>query len=101
LGSKDSYVVWPAYLDYTISRGRGRKIGKGVAVNRPSAEEVFRAAKNLGLNPIMENKKYPKSWYEHTKRIVVDKRLESKTKTIKAIAEEILKERGMKKSHKF
>jgi signal recognition particle subunit SRP19 len=68
-------IIWPANLDLNKTEKEGRKIPKKYAVNTPKLREISRAAKKLGLNPEMENdKSYPKSWWENTGRVIVDKK---------------------------
>ncbi len=67
-------VLWPVYIDSTKSRGKGRKISKRDAVPRPRVEEIVEAAEILGLKPIVEDKNYPRLWWEQEKRVVVLKK---------------------------
>ena len=79
-------VLWPVNIDATASRGEGRKIPLRYAVRKPRVEEIVEAARELGLNPEVEEARYPRRWWEQRQRIVVDK-LGSKLKTLIAIAE--------------
>lgn len=81
-------VVWPAYLDASLSRGEGRRIPLREAVRRPRAEEIVEAAKRLGLNPEVEEARHPRRWWEQRQRVVVDK-LGSKLQTLRALAAEV------------
>jgi len=68
-------VIWPANIDLNKTEKEGRKIPKKYAVNTPKLREISRAANKLGLNPDVENdKSYPKSWWENTGRVIVDKK---------------------------
>ena len=68
-------IIWPANLDSKRSVREGRKIPKKSAVSSPKLREISRAASKLGLNPEVENdKSYPKSWWENTGRVIVDKK---------------------------
>ena len=86
-------VVWPENIDSRKSRGRGRKVPLKFSVKNPTIDEIYKAAEKLGLNPEIEEKKYPKNWWESKGRVVVDKK-GSKLETLKLIAIEILKMRG-------
>ncbi len=66
-------VVWPAYLDSTLSRSRGRRIPLAVAVRKPTVDEIVSAAKSLGLDPKIEDSSYPKDPFSNNKRVVVRK----------------------------
>ncbi len=81
-------VIWPSNIDASKSRGEGRKIPKRDAVPRPRVEEIVEAAQRLGLNPEVEDARYPRAWWEDRQRVVVDK-LGSKLETMRAIAREI------------
>ena len=81
-------VLWPVNIDATASRGEGRKIPLRYAVRKPRVEEIVEAARELGLNPEVEEARYPRRWWEQRQRIVVDK-LGSKLKTLIAIAEAV------------
>ena len=74
LRDRDKYVIWPAYINKANSRNGGRIIRKKQSIGSPEIKEIEQAAVELGLNPILEkDKKYPKSWWEASGRILVDK----------------------------
>ena len=86
---KDRMIIWPAYMDQSKSRSNGRIIPKRVSVKSPKLSEIADAAQKLGLNPDAEpDKFYPKSWWEHSGRVIVDK-TSSKATIAKQIAEKI------------
>ncbi len=67
-------IIWPANIDSKRTINEGRKIPKKHALSSPKLREISRAASKLGLNPEVENdKSYPKSWWEKTGRVIVDK----------------------------
>jgi signal recognition particle subunit SRP19 len=86
-------VIYPSYLDFYDSKTQGRKVSRFFSVQRPTAKEIYSAAERLGLNPVIEKKKYPKAWWEETERVIVSKSV-SKRETLKMIAAEIKKMRG-------
>ena len=51
---EDKYVVWPVYFDKSVSKLGGRKVPKKHAVEKPSLENIAKAAKSLGLHPVLE-----------------------------------------------
>ena len=51
---RDKWVIWPIYIDATASRKQGRKISRERAVKNPTADDIVKAAKKLGLNPVKE-----------------------------------------------
>ena len=68
-------TIWPANIDSTKTVKEGRKIPKNNAVSIPKLREISRAATKLGLNPEVEkDKSYPKSWWESSGRVIVDKK---------------------------
>jgi len=88
-------VVWAAYIDSTLSRNDGRKISRKYCVKKPRLEEIIEAAERLGLNPVVEEAKFPRLWNVYQKRVIVDKR-GSKIKTLVMISEEIKRIRQSK-----
>ena len=83
---EDKYVVWPIYFDKSVSRFSGRKVSKKNAVDKPSIEAISKAAKSLGLNPILEkNTAYPSKHWKKEGRILIDKK-EPKNKLLVKIA---------------
>ena len=89
---RDKWVLWPIYFDLKASR-KGRKLPKNLAMNDPNVEEIYKAAKKLGLNPIKEEKSYPSRWWRKEGRVLVDKK-DSKMKTLRKVAEIIKKSRA-------
>jgi signal recognition particle subunit SRP19 len=75
--SKDErkYILYPLYFDSTISRLKGRRVPKKYAVEKPTSEDIAKAAKSLGLNPLLEkNKVHPSCPWKREGRIIVDKK---------------------------
>jgi signal recognition particle subunit SRP19 len=83
---EDKYVVYPIYFDKTISRMSGRKLNKKNSVDKPSIDNITKAAKSLGLNPVFEkNISYPSRHWKKDGRILIDKK-DTKIKLLKQIA---------------
>ena len=83
---EDKYVIWPIYFDKSVSRLNGRKVAKKHAVEKPSIEEISKAAKSLGLNPVLEkNCAHPSKHWKREGRVLVDKK-DSKSKVLVQIA---------------
>jgi len=77
-------MIWPANIDLNKTEKEGRKIPKKYAVNSPKLREISRAASKLGLHPEVENNKsYPKSWWENTGRVIVEKKQPKRDMLIK------------------
>ncbi len=86
---EDKYVIWPIYFDKTVSRLQGRKVSKKYAIEKPTIENVTKAAKSLGLNPVVEqNIQYPSRNWKKEGRILVDKK-DSKSKILVKIANKL------------
>lgn len=86
MADTDKTIIWPAYLDSKKSQREGRKIPINEAVSAPKLREIKQAAAKLGLNPFTEKgKSYPKSWWENSGRVIVDKRF-TKRETILKIS---------------
>jgi signal recognition particle subunit SRP19 len=69
-------VIWPVYIDSTKTKGEGRRVPQEYAVKSPKLREISNAAAKIGLNPEIEKgKSYPRSWWEISGRVMVDKNL--------------------------
>ena len=83
---EDKYVVWPVYFDKSLSKLEGRKVPKKNAVDKPSVDDIAKAAKSLGLNPVLEkNVAHPSRHWKKEGRVLVDKK-DSKSKLLMKIA---------------
>ena len=91
---RDKWVIWPVYFDANVSRKEGRKVSKELAIKNPSIDDIYKAAKKLGLNPVKEEKAYPKRWWRKEGRLLIDKK-GKKMEIIKKIAEIIKENRVM------
>ncbi len=85
-------VIYPAYLDSTLSWREGRRVPRSLAVRNPSVEEIVKAAEELGLNPVVEEARYPRLWWRYRYRVVVDK-VASKQEVLRMIARKIIEYR--------
>jgi len=82
----DKYVIWPIYFDKSVSRLNGRKISKKYAIEKPSIEDIAKAAKSLGLNPILEKSaSHPSRPFKKDGRVLVNKK-DAKSKLLVQIA---------------
>ena len=69
------YVIYPLYFDRSVSRLHGRKVPQKHAVEKPSLENIAKAAKSLGLNPILEkNATHSSTPWKREGRILVEKK---------------------------
>ena len=86
---EDKYVIYPIYFDKSVSRIDGRKVAKKYAVEKPSIENISKAAKSLGLNPVLEkDSAHSSRHWKKEGRILVDKK-SSKSKLLVQIANRI------------
>ena len=82
----DKYVIWPIYFDKSLSKLEGRKVPKKNAVEKPSIDDIVKAAKSLGLNPFLEkNVAHPSRHWKKEGRVLIDKK-DSKSKLLIKIA---------------
>lgn len=71
---KNKLVLWPAYFDFDNSSRLGRRIPKKMALRGVKSEEIFKAANDLGLNPILNpGTVYSKHPWLRTGAVLVDK----------------------------
>lgn len=83
------YVIWPEYIALNLSRGRGRRVVRSLAVPRVSPELVLKACNELGWRCRVEEGEYPRTWFEsHGFKIIVEfeNNVGSKNFVVKALA---------------
>ncbi|RLI85107.1 MAG: signal recognition particle protein Srp19 [Archaeoglobales archaeon] len=66
-------VIWTVNIDAKKSRREGRKVAKRYAVPNVKVDEIAKACRELGIPFRVEDKRYPKSWWEDIGRVVVPK----------------------------
>ncbi|MEW5936620.1 MAG: signal recognition particle subunit SRP19/SEC65 family protein [Candidatus Thermoplasmatota archaeon] len=87
-------VLWPAYFDLRLSRGEGRRVSKGLAVDNPTAEEILTAAQRCGFDAEIEkDKAYPPQWWKGGGRVLLQK-AQGKEQLLALIASEMRRARG-------
>lgn len=86
-------VLWSAYFDTDYSWRQGRRVPKKLALRGVKADEVFKAATDLGMNPVLKSgaahSKHP--WIK-TGAVLVDK-TGTKTEALKELALKISRNR--------
>ena len=93
---KGKLILWPVYFDSVYSRNQGRRVSKTLSVKGVKADEVFKAADDLGLNPILEpGARYPKNPGLQTGLVRIDQ-AKIKTGVIKELAQGIRFNRNSK-----
>jgi signal recognition particle subunit SRP19 len=101
--STDKIVIWCSYFNQDISVSKGRRIGKKLAVKSPTIDMLKDAAKDIGLNFVVEvEKSYPNRWWEKEGRLIVDLSEEktSKTQVIQRLAKQLRVNEGKKPKEK-
>ena len=93
------YVIWTVNLDSKKSRSEGRRIPRRLAVPNVKLNELVEACKELGIPFRVEEKKYPRCWWEEGGRVVVEKK-DTKTRMMIEIASRIAEIRERKKGQK-
>lgn len=96
LRAKDKIVLWPAYFDTEYSWKQGRRISKKLSLRGVKAEEISRAAEDMGLNPVLKPEAaFSKLHWQKTGYVQVDKK-DSKSKIIQELARRIRTNRASK-----
>jgi len=90
-------VVWTVNIDRKKSRSEGRRIPRRFAVPNVRLSELAEACKELGIEYQVEEKKYPKCWWEQGGRVRI-RTNGSKTKIMVEIARKIAEIREKKES---
>jgi len=86
---QNKMFLWSVYFDANKTRSDGRRVPKKLAVSAPKLEELQMAAKRLGLQTeAVSDSAHPSSPWRRTGLLVLPKK-ESKSKTLKRIAEEL------------
>lgn len=86
---EDKYVIYPIYFDKSVSRLSGRRVSRKNAVDKPNLENISKAAKPLGLNPVLEKEvAYPSRNWKKEGRVLVDKK-DSKSNILVQIAKRL------------
>lgn len=99
----DSIILWIDYYNKTLSREKGRKISKSLAIYDPMLSELIIAAESLGYeidkNQINEDARYPMRPHIKSGYIMLPKKQLRKGEILKSTAEKIISNRT-KQKHK-
>ena len=91
---KGKLVFWPAYFDSEFSWNEGRRVSKKLALRGVKADEVFKAAEDLDLSPLLEpGAAHPQRPWLRSGLILVDK-AGTKSELIKETAQRIRSNRS-------
>ena len=90
----ENVIIWVDYYNKNLSRGKGRKISKSMAVYDPMISELVVAAESLGYqvekDQINDSARFPKRPHIKSGYIMVLKNESLKSKILKDIAEKIV-----------
>jgi len=71
---KDGIVIWPAYIDSTLSRSEGRRIPKNLAAPTVTVSILAKAAEASAMEyKIEQSKLYPRTWISGNSGYIVVK----------------------------
>jgi signal recognition particle subunit SRP19 len=88
--------IWLNYFDQSLSRRYGRKLPKVLTVPDPKASEVLKACEALNYECEVEEKKYPRTWYEPSAVVTVRvPSTASKYEVIRQIGKKLVELRGL------
>ncbi|MFX1415206.1 MAG: signal recognition particle subunit SRP19/SEC65 family protein [Promethearchaeota archaeon] len=66
-------IVWPAYLDSTLSRAQGRRVSKNLGAPEITVKILKEAADSAGFDSEVESdKRYPRNWIGAPGYLVVE-----------------------------
>lgn len=92
---KGKLVLWPAYFDASYTWRQGRRVPKTLALRGVKAEDIFQAALDFGLNPVLQaGAVHPRHPWRKGGAVLIDK-LDSKTRAIKDLARRIRENRQL------
>ncbi len=89
---KEKFIVlYPEYFNSKYTRAEGRKVSRKLAKKSPTVDEIEKAARSLGFNPIVEkDKSYPRFWHKKRGRVLIEKKKKmKKTDLLKDIAQSL------------
>jgi len=89
--NRNKIFLWPVYFDISKTRREGRRVTKKFAVSAPKLDELQRAAKKMGLQPmVVSDAAYPSCPWLKAGLLVIPKK-ETKSVTLENIARELVK----------
>jgi len=78
----NQFVIYPSYFDRSLTRLQGRRVSQKHAVDKPTLETLAKAAKSLGLSPVLEkNTAHSSTPWKKEGRMLITKK-GSKTKVL-------------------
>ncbi|WP_396613059.1 signal recognition particle subunit SRP19 [Haloferax sp. S1W] len=65
-------VIYPAYLDASLSRSEGRRVAESAAVEGPTVDEIAKAVQQVGYDAVIERDKRYSREFETRGRVLVN-----------------------------
>ncbi|MCO8266318.1 signal recognition particle subunit SRP19 [Haloferax prahovense] len=65
-------VIYPAYLDASLSRSEGRRVAQSAAVETPTVDEIAKAVQQVGYDAVIERDKRYSREFETRGRVLVN-----------------------------
>jgi signal recognition particle subunit SRP19 len=95
----DHVIVWTDYFNRNLSRRKGRKVSKDVAIFDPSIQELVDASKSAGFTVSNDNTnetaRFPRRPYVRSGYIMLDKNENlKKSNILNILAEKIVQNRA-------
>lgn len=98
----DSVIIWLDYFNKNLSREKGRKVSKPLAVYDPLVSELVSAIESLGLTiekeKINDGARFPKRAHVKSGYVMVEKKGINKNALIKSVSEKIVLNRAKSKT---
>ncbi|MGD9673958.1 MAG: signal recognition particle subunit SRP19/SEC65 family protein [Candidatus Nitrosocosmicus sp.] len=97
----NSVIIWLDYFNKNLSREKGRKVSKSLAVYDPLVSELVSAVESLGhsvdKDQINEGARFPKRSHIKSGYIMIEKKGLKKNSLVKGISEKIVVNRTKSK----
>ena len=80
-------VIWPRYLDASVSRDDGRRVPIGDAVEEPTVDEIAQAVQQIGYDAVIERDvTHPREWDARGRVLVKGAEDSTKNDLVQAVA---------------
>jgi|SRR5918996_3655315 signal recognition particle subunit SRP19 len=98
----DNVILWLDYYNKGLSRNKGRKIAKALAIYDPLLSELIEAVNSLGYDipkdQINDSARYPRRPHIKSSYIMISKNNNLKNHIIKRIAEKMMQNRSKQRN---
>ncbi len=91
---RKTWIIYPEYFNKSLSRSKGRRVPRSIAVNSPSPDEISEILDDLKIpNRVETQASYPSTWYRRNGRIIMPRQEWSKHKFLKRVGNKLKKKR--------